>query len=69
MKNMMGALLQCVVHSCLAVYLTNRPTPSLKDMSGPKQVTPTTKERLHELCEKTAEDIKGCANTCDVYAK
>ncbi|TCD63086.1 hypothetical protein EIP91_006013 [Steccherinum ochraceum] len=44
----------------------------LRDVSGPQHVGSdgqTIEARLHALAEKTAQDIKDCANTCDTYSK
>lgn len=69
---MMGVLLQCVVHSCLPVYLPNQSIPRLGNISDPKQVGTdgqTIEGRMQTLCAKAAVDIERCANTCDVYVK
>lgn len=44
----------------------------LKDIKDVNQTTTdgkTMKSRLEELAIATAEDIKACANTCEVYSK
>ena len=72
MKDMMGVLVQCVLHSRLTAYLPDRPMSRSKDASDPKQIAPdgqTIEDRMKKLCEDVAEDIKKCANACDTYLK
>jgi hypothetical protein len=60
------------VHFYLIVFLSDRPTSRLKDVSDPKQIAPdgqTIEGRMQKLCEAVAGDIKKCANACDTYLR
>ena len=72
MKDMMVVLVQCVLHPHLTAYLPDWPTYRLKDVSDPKQIVPDgqmIEHRMKRLCKDVVEDIKKCANACDMYLK
>ncbi|KAL6303383.1 hypothetical protein BKA93DRAFT_735065 [Sparassis latifolia] len=46
-----------------------RDLKSINDVESPGPDGISVKDRLLDLIEKTADDIKGCANACDTYAK
>ena len=69
MKDMMGALLLCVILFTFRISLISS---SLKDVQNDQLIAPDGRnigDRLQSLVERTADDIKLCSNVCDTYAK
>jgi hypothetical protein len=69
MRDMMGALFLYVITSIQFVTLNSH---SLKGMENDKLIAPDgvdIEDRLKSLVDRTADDIKICANVCDAYIK
>jgi hypothetical protein len=73
MRDMILVLCQYVMRSCFSTVTTNLTVHRLKDISNAEMtiVMPdgTEKHRLADISQKTADDIRKCANCCDVYSK
>ena len=67
----MEVLLTCVPQSPPTAYIPDKPTASLRGISGPTVTGldgQTIADRMEKLCEEVAEDIEKCATTCDTYS-
>jgi hypothetical protein len=73
MRDMIVVLCQYVRLFYLSTVTTNLTLPRLKGISKTDMtiVMPdgTEKHRLADISQQTAEDIRKCANCCDVYSK
>lgn len=72
MKDMMEVLVQYVSTSLrqpASLYSPQHRLRSIKDEDAPGFDGMTIKARLQGLVERSAEDVKECANTCDAYSK
>ena len=77
MRDMMAVLVQCVdcmpLNRVLRTMLTCLPhSPRLKDVNKDKRAgedNTTISGRMQLLIDKTEQDIRKCANSCNAYAK